>query len=168
MATPYSRKLLAKIVAVEGHDSASAAAFFNQKIGFIEKEQQTLEYQNYLNSFLADRRKRIIQREKTTAEDESSKAVAVEKAERIEADTDLQEQIDNLNIEGFDSIYPVSGLLNPVADYLGAVSASHLNFVLGRLNPIENFYPILPLNRLGESDIVTRLGNPFSHRLRSS
>lgn len=69
---------------------------------------------------------------------------------------------------GGEVIYPVSGLLNPVADGLGAVAASRLDFVLGRLNPVENLYPIIPLNRLGESDIVTRLGNPFSHRLRSS
>lgn len=69
---------------------------------------------------------------------------------------------------GGEVIYPVSGLLNPVADGLGAVAASRLDFVLGRLNPVENLYPIMPLNRLGESDIVTRLSNPFSHRLRSS
>lgn len=67
-----------------------------------------------------------------------------------------------------ETIYPVSGLLNPVADYLGAVSASRLNFVLGRLNPITKFYPVLPLSRLGENDFITKLGDPFSYKLRAS
>ena len=67
-----------------------------------------------------------------------------------------------------ETVYPVSGLLNPIAGYLGAVSASHLNFVLGRLNPITKLYPVLPLSKLGENDFTTKLGDPFSHKLRAS
>lgn len=168
MAQAYSRKSLAQHIANDG-DSASAAALFNHKIDFIEKEQKTPQYLNYLSLFLKARDRKEIRREVETADKEAREKVAIEKTERISEDENLQDQIDTLKQEvDISTIYPISAKLNPVADSLGAVAASRLKFVLGRLNPIENFYPILPLNRLGESDIVTRLGNPFSHRLRSS
>ena len=53
MARPYSRKNLARLVA-DGQDTASAAQTFNKSIEFIQKEQSTREYRNYLASQLRD------------------------------------------------------------------------------------------------------------------
>lgn len=91
---PYNRKTLAKVVANEGHDAASAASLFNRHIDFIEKEQGTPEYQNYLKFFLNERNQKEIQREIKIAEDESGKAVAKEKVERIKSDTEIQGNVD--------------------------------------------------------------------------
>ena len=51
MATPYSRKSLAEHIG-SGQDTASAAKAFNKSIHFIEHEQQTREYQYYLDTYL--------------------------------------------------------------------------------------------------------------------
>ena len=53
MARPYSRKNLARLVA-DGQDTASAAQTFNKSVEFIQKEQSTREYRNYLASQLRD------------------------------------------------------------------------------------------------------------------
>ena len=51
MATPYNRKSLAEHIG-SGHDTASVAKIFNRSIDFIEHEQQTREYQYYLDLYL--------------------------------------------------------------------------------------------------------------------
>ena len=66
MAQVYSRKTLAEHIG-QGHDTASAARLFNKSIDFIESEQQTKDYQYYLDQFL-DRRTRRTQRTERTAE----------------------------------------------------------------------------------------------------
>lgn len=74
MALPYSRKSLAQHIANDG-DSASAAAFFNHKIDFIEKEQKTPQYLSYLKLFLQRRDRKEISREKTIATTEAEKII---------------------------------------------------------------------------------------------
>ena len=64
MAQVYSRKSLAETIGA-GHDTASAAKIFNRSIDFIEHEQQTREYQYYLDLYLDSIARRTRQTERT-------------------------------------------------------------------------------------------------------
>ena len=64
MAQVYSRKSLAETIGA-GHDTASAAKLFNRSIDFIEHEQQTREYQYYLDIYLDSIARRTRQTERT-------------------------------------------------------------------------------------------------------
>ena len=64
MAHVYSRKALAEYIG-SGQDTASAARRFNRSIDFIEHEQQTRDYQYYLDTFIDNRESRTRRTERT-------------------------------------------------------------------------------------------------------
>ena len=111
MAARYSRKSLAEVTVNNDYDAAAAAAFFGRKVEFIEREQQTPEYRNYVKFFLDRAKTQEINREKKTADD----AVAIEKEERIKADaTEKEERISAITTEKEERVTEDQNLQNQI------------------------------------------------------
>ena len=90
MARPYSRRLLASLIA-SGRDTASAAAVFGRSIEFIQREQQTPQYATYLEQFL-----KKTQAPRTT----SSRQTTSETTEGENAEIQIEDTDDGVRIRG--------------------------------------------------------------------
>ena len=185
MARQYSKLSLANIVVNRQFDSESAAKYFGVTLKYILSEQNTNEYKRIVNQLLQRNKQRnrgetvrtsteITEQEVGAEKEERETAIDNEKQERIDADADLQHQLDNIEVDG--EIKRSARGMNPFHDS-GMQGRSYgpmipFNFNgLGGMNPFHDGMtgkpsgdPMrgrLPKKREGAEDILYHLdGQP--------